>query len=44
MAREDIAIVLARRIERGQMSETQALALARQWLYDNPKALYRLKA
>jgi len=43
MARENIAIVLARRIERGQMGETQALALARQWLYENPKALYRLK-
>jgi len=42
MAREDMARVLARRIERGQMSEDQALALARKWLWDNPKQLYRL--
>jgi predicted TIM-barrel fold metal-dependent hydrolase len=42
MAREDIARVLARRIERGQMSEDQALGLARKWLWDNPKELYRL--
>ena len=43
MAREDIACVLARRIERGQMTETQALDLAHQWLWDNPVDLYRLK-
>lgn len=42
MAREDIAEVLARRIECGQLSETQALDLARQWLWDNPRELYRL--
>ncbi len=42
MAREDIARVLARRIERGQMNEDQALGLARKWLWDNPKELYRL--
>jgi predicted TIM-barrel fold metal-dependent hydrolase len=43
MAREDIARVLARRIERGQMTEDQAIGLARKWLWDNPVDLYRLK-
>lgn len=42
MAREDIARVLARRIERGQMTQTQALDLARNWFVENPKELYRL--
>jgi len=42
MAREDIAGVLAGRIERGRMTEDQAVALARRWLWDNPKELYRL--
>jgi predicted TIM-barrel fold metal-dependent hydrolase len=42
MAREDIARVLAARIERGLMSEDQALGLARKWLWDNPKELYGL--
>ncbi|HPD14202.1 MAG TPA: amidohydrolase family protein [Planctomycetota bacterium] len=44
MAREDVARVLARRIADGQMTAAQALALARQWFVENPKALYRLKA
>ena len=43
MAREDVARVLAGRVARGQMTDTQALALARKWFYGNPKALYRLK-
>jgi len=43
MAREDIARVLARRILEGRWSEEQALAVARKWLWDNPKELYRLK-
>jgi predicted TIM-barrel fold metal-dependent hydrolase len=43
MAREDIARVLAARIERKQMTEEQATALARKWLWDNPVELYRLK-
>jgi len=43
MARDDVARVLAKRIERRQMTETQALALARKWFWDNPKELYRLK-
>jgi predicted TIM-barrel fold metal-dependent hydrolase len=42
MAREDIAQVLARRIESGRMTEEQALTLARKWLFDNPRDLYRL--
>jgi hypothetical protein len=42
MARENIARVLAARIERGQMSEDQAIGLAKKWLWDNPKDLYRL--
>ena len=42
MAREDIARVLAARIERGLLTEDQALSLARKWLWDNPKELYRL--
>ena len=42
MAREDIAHVLARRIESGRMTEDQALTLARKWLFDNPRDLYRL--
>ncbi|HUT37507.1 MAG TPA: amidohydrolase family protein [Planctomycetota bacterium] len=44
MAREDVARVLAARIEDGQMTESQALALARKWFVENPIALYRLKA
>lgn len=43
MAREDIACVLARRIMDKQMTELQALALARKWLWENPKALYQLE-
>ncbi len=43
MARENIARVLAARIERRQMTEDQALTLARKWLWDNPVELYRLE-
>jgi len=42
MAREDIARALANRIRQGRMSENQALHIARQWFWDNPKELYRL--
>jgi len=42
MAREDIARVLAGRIERGRLTESQALELARKWFWDNPIELYRL--
>jgi hypothetical protein len=43
MAREDIAEVLARRIRAKQLTESQALELARKWFWDNPKELYGLK-
>jgi len=43
MAREDLAEVLGRRIRAKQMTESQALALARKWFWDNPMELYRLK-
>lgn len=43
MAREDVARVLARRIEDGQMTASQAMDLARKWFVENPIALYRLK-
>jgi len=42
MARENIARVLATRITEGQMTEEQALTLARKWFWDNPRELYRL--
>jgi uncharacterized protein len=42
MAREDVSEVLARRISNGRMTESQALALAKKWFWDNPVALYRL--
>jgi predicted TIM-barrel fold metal-dependent hydrolase len=42
MAREDIARVLAARIQRGLLTEEQGLGLARKWLWENPKELYRL--
>lgn len=42
MAREDIAEALARRIEDGVMTESQALDLAHRWFWENPVELYRL--
>lgn len=42
MARENVARVLAARIEGGQLTETHALDLARKWFYDNPRELYQL--
>jgi len=42
MARENIARVLAARIEQGVMNEEEAVDLARRWFYDNPVTLYRL--
>jgi hypothetical protein len=42
MAREDIAIVLGRRVDRGLMSHDKAVAIAKKWFWDNPKHLYRL--
>jgi predicted TIM-barrel fold metal-dependent hydrolase len=43
MARQNIAHVLAVRVDEGRMSEEQALILAHRWLWDNPRDLYRLK-
>ncbi len=43
MAREDIATVLARRVEAGTMTYSEALELARRMLFDNPRELYHLK-
>lgn len=42
MARENVARVLAKRIMEKQMTESQALDLARKWFWENPKELYRL--
>ncbi len=44
MARETIATVLAKRVVAGQMSEEEALTMARGWLWDNPRKLYRLES
>jgi hypothetical protein len=42
MAREDIAAVLGRRVDRRMMSYEGAVAVARKWLWDNPRNLYKL--
>jgi predicted TIM-barrel fold metal-dependent hydrolase len=42
LARQNVARVLAQRIAEGQMSETQALELARKWFWHNPRDLYGL--
>lgn len=42
MAREDIAEVLGRRIDRGVMGHDEAVEICRLWLYENPKQLYKL--
>ena len=42
MAREDIARVLAARVAEGLMTETQAVAIAHKWFFENPSELYRL--
>ncbi|MFH0797609.1 MAG: amidohydrolase family protein [Candidatus Omnitrophota bacterium] len=43
MAREDIAKILAKRINENQMKEAEALKIAHQWFWENPKELYHLK-
>ncbi|HNQ35419.1 MAG TPA: amidohydrolase family protein [bacterium] len=40
IARENLAAVLARRIEKGLMDRSEAVAAARGWLWDNPARLY----
>ena len=42
LAKENIARALALRLGRRQMSESRAVEIARQWLYDNPKRIYSL--
>ncbi len=42
MAREDIALVLGGRIDRGLMKFEDAVSIARRWLWENPKGLYKL--
>jgi len=43
MAKENIALVLGRRVDDGLMTYSQAVAVAKKWFYDNPKNAYRLK-
>jgi hypothetical protein len=42
IARENIAGTLARVVERGWLSEEQALSLAADWLFNNPNRFFRL--
>ncbi|MBD3182670.1 amidohydrolase family protein [Candidatus Poribacteria bacterium] len=42
MAREDIAAVLGRRIDREMMSIDEAKNITKKWLWDNPRELYKL--
>jgi hypothetical protein len=42
MAREDIAMVLGRRVDAGLMTEKQAIDVAHKWFFDNPMELYGL--
>lgn len=43
LARRNIARVLARRVKDAIMSRQEAMRIARQWLFDNPRELYKLK-
>jgi predicted TIM-barrel fold metal-dependent hydrolase len=43
LALEDIAQVLAGRVEQGWMTEAQAVTVAHAWLWDNPVELYGLQ-
>ena len=43
MARENIAEVLARRVDGGLMGLDDAVEICRLWLYENPKQLYGLE-
>jgi hypothetical protein len=42
LAQDNIAHVLAERVDEGLMTEDQALEIARKWFWDNPKSAYRL--
>ena len=43
MARENVAWVLAGRIQDGLINEEQAMDIAGLWFYENPRQLYRLE-
>ena len=43
LAREVVATVLGRRIDRGLMSKDDARFLIQRWFYDNPRELYGLE-
>jgi hypothetical protein len=43
MAQQNVARLLAGRVERGLLSKREALGIAARWFYDNPKELYQLK-
>lgn len=43
LAQDNIATVLAERVEEGIMTEDQALEVARKWFWDNPREAYRLE-
>ncbi|MFQ6133891.1 MAG: amidohydrolase family protein, partial [Armatimonadota bacterium] len=43
LAQDNIACVLAERVEEGVMTEDQALEIARKWFWDNPKEAYGLE-
>ena len=43
LARDNIAGALAGRVAAGRMTGEQAMDVARLWLFDNPKELYRLE-
>jgi predicted TIM-barrel fold metal-dependent hydrolase len=43
MTISDIAGALAERVKRGLMSERRATDIARDWLYENPRRIYRLE-
>jgi hypothetical protein len=42
IARENVAGTLARLVERGWLEEEEALALAADWLFNNPNAFFKL--
>jgi len=42
MAKENVARVLAKRIDQGRLDTDEALRIARLWFYENPKAIYGL--
>ena len=43
MAREDIAVVLGRRVDEGSLGMDEATQIAHQWFFENPKRIYGLE-